>query len=215
MMRKSKIDLLFAWLVVLISFSAYLGASTVTAGYIQATSLGAGAFALSGSGFTADGRFDVGAFPVFSCNGCAPGTSLRISAFELGNDFRNGSATIGGQYYPNVIWGDLYAEGPSVFQIFGPDIVLNKGAGTYLGTFSFAGSLCGVDPNVSAIPDPCIVQLGLGGTGIVSVDVSEAVELLWVDQVTYTFVTPEPGTLALLGSAILGLGAAFRRRFIN
>jgi hypothetical protein len=61
-----------------------------------------------------------------------------------GNAFVGGGAAIINSIpFSNVNWGDLNAQGPSIFIITGPGIVLNNGAGTYLGSFSFTGSLCG------------------------------------------------------------------------
>ena len=217
-MRSSKISISFAWMAVLVLLTTYLGASTITAGYIDVPYSGyPGTFSLSGSGFTVDGRFypDGGVWEALYCRGCAPGTPVGVYGTQLGNDFSGGSATIWGHFFPSVNWGDFYAAGPSEFLLNGPDIVLGSGAGTYRGTFSFGGLLCGTDPQVFEIPNPCIVNLGMNGTGIVSIDVSEVNGLLMVDRVTYAFTTPEPSTLALLGSAVLGFGAAFRARFLN
>jgi hypothetical protein len=200
----------------LLATTPLLSASNVTSGYIQVSGgIFAGSFNLSGPGFWADGAFDAFNFWAINYGGIAPESAVSIYGTVWGNDFRTGSATVAGTYSPYVIWGDLFAQSSSFFELNGPKVQLGSTAGTYFGTFDFfIGSLCGTLGN--EIPAPCVADLpGLGGSGIVSLDVSEAVGQLWVDQVTYTFLTPEPGTLALLGSGLLGGWAVIRRRFVR
>ena len=213
-MSRNKRILAIIGTVAILSFCPSLAANTVTSGYIEVLGgVYAGSFSLAGSGFSADGGFDV--FNFSALGGVAPGSVVGIHGGVWGNDFRNGSATIGGTYFPNVIWGDLNAQGPSFFEVNGPGIRLGNTAGTYYGTFNFfIGSLCGTLGN--EVPAPCVADLpGLGGSGVVSLDVRSAVGYLWIDRVNYTFTTPEPATLALLGPAILASGAALRRRWIK
>ena len=189
----------------------------VTGGYIQITGgIPVGRFSLSGRGFDANGGFGFGAWAPLACRyGCKEGTLLSVNGYELGNDFDDGSANVNGISFPNVVWGDLNAQGPSIFMVTGPSIVLNHGAGTYFGTFSFAGSLCGTIDYTGE----CAAYLpSLGGSGKVAVELDSFTDyngelLLSFQQATYTFLTPEPGTITLLGSGILGFAGVLCRRF--
>lgn len=200
--------------IAILSLCPSLAANTVTSGYIGVLGgVYAGSFSLTGPGFSAQGSFDAFNFTAINYFGVAPESVVSIYGTVWGNDFRNGSANIGGNVFPNVTWGDFFAQGPSFFELNGPGIHLGSTAGTYYGTFDFfIGSLCGTLGN--EIPAPCVADLpGLGGSGIVSLGVSSAEGSLWIDSVTYEFTTPEPGTLALLGSAVVAASAAVRRRY--
>jgi hypothetical protein len=215
-MTRSKAFFGIAIMIPILALCPHLVASTVTSGYIEVLGgVYAGSFSLTGPGFSADGAFDVFNFSALNYGPVSPGSQISIYGNASGNDFRNGSATIGGTYFPYVIWGDLFAQGPSFFELNGPVIPLGFTAGTYYGTFDFfIGSLCGTLGN--ELPAPCVADLpGLGGSGVVSVDVSSPVGYLWIDRVTYTFTTPEPATLALLPPALLAAGAALRCRWVK
>ena len=187
----------------------------VTSGYIQITGdVPAGYFNLSGTGFNVEGGFGFGNWaPTYCSYGCSEGSVLSVNGIEVGNDFAGGgSATINGINFSHVDWGDLYAQGPSEFMIFGPGITLNHGAGTYFGTFDFFGSLCGTIDYTGQ----CAVDLGLGGSGRVAVDISSRIDngqtILYFRQATYTFLTPEPGTILLIGSGLVAVAGVLRRR---
>ena len=187
----------------------------VTGGSIQITgALPSGIFTLSGTSFNATGNFSIGNWGATQCNPCVENTVLGVYGYESGNDLGNGTATINGNTFPYVTWGDLNAHGPSIFMITGPSIVLSKGAGTYVSTFSFTGSLCGtIDPS-----GVCAASLpSLTGSGQVDVQIesfiSNGQDVLEYTQASYTFLpTPEPGSFLLLGSGVLGLAAVIRRK---
>jgi hypothetical protein len=203
-----------------------LGLSTILAGLASAAVIESGTitgvgyagdrnFNFGGSGFSASGAFLFGLGAAASCTPCAPGSLLNVNAFVSGLDFIGpGSATVGAMNFAGLSWGDLDVElgGVSIFDIT-PAITLNAGPGTYHGTFSFTGSLCGTLPS-GFIPHPCAVHFpSLSGSGIVDVNITAqsfggGIILDFADA-TYTFTsTPEPGTWVLIGiggAAILSL----------
>jgi len=188
----------------------------VTSGFIQITNpLPDGIFTLSGTGFNVTGHFSLGNWGVpQTCSICVENTALSVYGYESGNDFYHGTATINGSTFPYVTWGYLDALGHSIFEITGPSIVLNKGAGTYLSTFSFTGTLCGTIDSSGV----CAAYLpSLEGSGQVAVQIESLIDqgqtLLWYTEATYTFLpTPEPGSFLLLGSGVLGLAGVIRRK---
>ena len=189
----------------------------ITDGFIQITGANSnGTFRLSGSGFTATGAFSSGSWGPSLC--AASCTELSVTGYQVGNDFYSGSAIVGGTTFPDVDWGSLHAAGPSVFNITGPEIILNKGPGTYVVPFSFTGALCGTEVGVSHPnpPDPCLANLPeLTGSGLVSVRVGavSGFERLYEIDATYTFFVPEPSSIVLVATA--GLIFLLRRRKLN
>ena len=178
-----------------------------------------GSFTLSGSDFTTSGSIQSsGLAPLL----CRPSCSVldvqgTFGGFVSNTDFGSGAATVGGTTFPQLNWANFYSPGPSfsLFTITGPDIIVN-GPGTYVGTFSFTGSLCGGPLGVNINGQlPCLVDLPqLTGSGIVT-DTIEAFpngQLHEVD-VTYTFIAPEPSSMILVASA--GLIFFLRRRKSN
>ena len=187
----------------------------VTSGYIQITGdIPVGYFNLSGTGFNVEGGFGSGNWaPTYCSWECAEGSVLSINGIEEGNDFGGGgSATINGIYFPHVNWGDLYAQQASLFMVYGPRIALNHGAGTYFGSFDLVGSLCGTIDYTGQ----CAVDMGLSGSGRVAVDMGSFIDngqtVLYFQQATYTFLTPEPGTILLIGSGLVAVAGVVRRR---
>jgi len=184
----------------------------ITDGSIQITGhLPVGTFTLSGSDFTATGNFIFGSWGPAYCLYCS---QLSVAGYEVGNDFGHGPATIGATTFTTVNWGTLDAAGPSVFNITGPEIILNNGPGTYVAPFWFTGSLCGTLPG-GGIPSPCLANLPqLIGSGLVNVTVIDVAGLgLQETAATYTFYTPEPSSIVL--NATAGLIFLLRRRKLN
>ena len=173
---------------------------------------------LAGSGFDVTGDFgdiaDAVNWGVGLCYACQPGTLLGVWGNTGGEDFGAGTATIGTTNYPAVWWFNVYQPYLySVFHVTGPPILLT-GPGTFHGTFSFTGFLCG---SFTDTDTTCGVDLpNLTGSGIVTVEVAADVDAngnsaLGVTSAGYTF-TPEPASWLLFGSGALGLGGLVYRR---
>ena len=189
-------------------------ASVITSGTITLRGvLPSGRFDLSGSDFTVAGTF-IGGFLDVSCTGCHDvGSLMHVDAFVVGNAFNVfGTATIGGTNFTDLEFGGLNAGGPSIFDVAGPAIPLTTGAGTYYGTFTFHGSLCGTETSPHHGPN-CLVEFpDLTGSGIIMVNIiAEPEGTLTYRGATYTF-TPEPGTWMLVSGGIAGILAVRRRR---
>jgi hypothetical protein len=197
---------------------ARLSAAVVTVGAIQLTR-NLGSFILSGNDFMATGVFDDGSWGPQFCNFCPVGTVLSVNGLEVGSDFGPfGSAIVNGVPYPSVNWGDQQVNGPQIFRVTGPPVILT-GPGLYFSTFSFTGGLCG-----STMPGgparPCDVGLpALSGSGTVTILVNEQTgghegeTLVGLQQATYTFA-PEPSAfLPGVVSLVAVILAARRKAF--
>ncbi len=173
--------------------------------------MGPGYFDFGGPGFSVSGEFDNVGFGASQCNPCSPNTIVGVSGNMSGNDFLNGSATLGTTTFDSLDWGDSEHAHPgtTVFNVSGPSLPLGAVPGVYQGTFSFNnGSLCGTHLSDNT-PRPCLVNLSnLNGSGIVDVTLIQGPVGLETTTTVYTFTaTPEPeawilaflGILALLG----------------
>ena len=176
-----------------------------------------GSFTLSGSDFTASGGFSESGLAPLLCRPTCGVLDLEAAngkGFVSPLDFSGGTATVGGSTFPTLSWAAVGPLGFSRFYITGPDIVVS-GPGTYVGTFSFTGSLCGGSKSANNGGHECFVNLPqLTGSGIVT-DVIEAYpngQLHEVD-LTFTFVAPEPSSFVLVGTA--GLIFFLRRRTLK
>jgi PEP-CTERM motif len=224
-MRDLKLTILLCGLIWLCCGSTQVfGSQVVTSGYIcclaPETLYLAASFELTGVGFDATGIFgdlaDAPHWAVGDCVACQPGTLLGVWGNTGGEDFGGGTATIGSTYYSDIGW--FNANQPNLYSYFnvtGPPILLT-GPGTFHGTFSFTGFLCGSYPDTDTT---CRVDLpNLTGSGIVTVEVVADVDAngdpaLEVTSAGYTF-TPEPASLLLFGSGALGLAGMLRRKLM-
>ena len=207
----AKAILLFGFVATATSVSG----TAITNGTINLSSyLSAGTFVLSGNGFAVSGSFDAPAFTALliinSCRPCSSGYSLPVSGQIASSSFHGGSGTIGATTYPSVLWGDDMAAHGSVLMITGAPITLN-GPGTYTGSFSLTGFLCGTTTGGQGLHDCTVDLLALTGSGQVSVNiVQDSENLLRSDSAIYTFTAvPEPSTVVL---AVPLLAILLRRR---
>jgi hypothetical protein len=167
------------------------------------TSGGSGGFTVTGNGF--------GGWPV--ANPGAADRSLGVFGIVSGGDFGIGSANIAGISLPSLFWDDtqLYDVVGSFFQVTGPNIQLH-GPGTYFGTFSFTGSLCGV---VSFSARSCDVRLpDLTGGGQFEITLESVPGLpneLEYTEARYTFAPEPPSYLLVGGVFVLAAGLKFRK----
>jgi hypothetical protein len=168
------------------------------------TSGDSGGFTVTGGGFGGWGA------PI--CNPCSADSSLSVFGFVTTGDFGGGSANIAGIVWPSLIWDDQQLfDVFSNFQVTGPNIQLH-GPGTYFGTFSFTGRLCGV---VSFSDTSCDVRLpDLTGGGQVEVTLQSRPGFpnqIEYTQATYTFAL-EPSSYLLVGGVfVLVAGLKFRK----
>lgn len=189
-------------------------AFTVTGGSMTTNGSLGGTFTLVGQNFNFTGG--VNNVPSFQFG--PAGAVLSINSFNVGLDIRSGPGTFDGVSYTR-----LFYEG--VMSFTGAVVVPPDAPASLFVTvpFGFQAQL-GVctQSTVSGCAPGYLVNASLGGGGLATVELSSFLDgngnrIYNIRGVTYNFAapnaaTPEPATIALLGTALAALGAGARRR---
>lgn len=170
-------------------------------------------YSISGQNFSAT---SIGGDPGNSpnCLPCPSGTPINISTFLIGTSLGSGTATIDGTTFAPVFFRGQ-------FNFVALPIVLPPGTSdlTITAPFSFAGNIEGCLPSTLNCTTEVFATRALIGQGIASVHFTFTGVLpsgathYTFQSITYQFQeVPEPMTVILLASGLLGLGAKLRSR---
>jgi hypothetical protein len=191
----------------------------ITSGSFSTSGIFGGAFyTFTGSGFSLTGAGPGGFTPLRNCFPCTSGQTLGASDFVTGNGLGSGTVTINGVTQNVLLLGTLNLSA-GTFTI--PAVTTNV---TLTGSFSLSGSIFGcplAQAPFCAEGFNSVFSTQLAGTGTVVVHLN----FLDVDPngnsrftfggVTYTIGdsnVPEPVTVTLLATGVIGLAARLRFR---
>ncbi|HEX2268326.1 MAG TPA: PEP-CTERM sorting domain-containing protein [Pyrinomonadaceae bacterium] len=148
-----------------------------------------------------------------NCLPCPSGTPISLNSFLVGSSLGNGTATINGTTFDPVFFLGEFSFGAG-------SVILPPGTTdlTLTVPFTFSGNIRGCLPSSLVCTTEVFATTDLIGQGIATVEflfgtVENGVTLYSFRSITYQFQeVPEPMTVILLGSGLIGLGAKLRSR---
>lgn len=171
----------------------------ITSGTLTITGLfGGPQFNLVTDSRTINGGGDKGSSSPQACAPCSAGSSLSVFGFFAGSSLGGGG-----------VGGTFTLTGPPVLV---PNLTSDV---TLTSTFSFIGHMIFCPTNCAF--EPPTFSLDLVGGGTVNIDLQYLFSpggnpVFQFRNVTYTFETPEPMSILLLGGGLAGLAAKLHRK---
>jgi hypothetical protein len=204
---------LCAFMMLVVTPSVHADPVVITSGSLTVNGIfGRPFYSITGQNFsvTASGG-DPGNTP--NCLPCPSGTPISIGSFLVGTSLGGGTATINGTTFNNV--GFL-----GQFTFAAANVVLPPGTTdlTITAPFFFNGDIRGCDGNSLICTTEVFSTIELIGQGTATVQFAfggtlNGITLYSFRSVTYQFQEiPEPVTVLLLTSGLIGLGAKLRSR---
>lgn len=214
-MPKVVISLCAFVVLVLVTPAANADPLVITSGTASINGSAVITYNLVGQNFSfTGGGGDSGASTVTGCHPCGgPINNIALGGFFVGTSLGQGSATLNGTTFnPAEFLGTFNLGGGTVFLSGQSDITVTQ-------PFGFSGDIMGCVDSVSCV-NVLFPSQQLVGQGLVTVVFSYSGQVngfdIWdfksIDFVFTSAPVPEPMTLTLLATGLIGVGAKLRSR---
>ena len=163
--------------------------------------------------FIVNGGFETGDYTGWTSGGCGPAGVIGSGAGWLPNsgNYFSVEGAVGCDHTLSQTFSDIASQGLTISFYYGSDGASWNDINVYWNGNLIYGSFN--DP--STLPNYLLYTFNVTATGsdTLTIGIRNDPAYQALDDVSVTASTPEPGTLVLMGSGLLGLAGVVRRKF--